>query len=191
MARHRGFDDDTVIDRAMDEFWTKGYANTSPAQLAEATGIAKGSLYNAFGSKRELFEQALRRYDVLGIEFTEKLLSEPGNTREAIGSFLRFLVDADVAQEIRRGCLAVNTAVEFAGHDPEMVRTVRTIQDHTIASLAARIDRGRRDGDIAADTDPQATAQFLMNTIVGLRVMAKTHDGPTLHRIIESALAVL
>ena len=44
MGRPRTFDDDVVVERAMDTFWTYGYTNTSPAQLAEATGVAKGSL---------------------------------------------------------------------------------------------------------------------------------------------------
>jgi TetR/AcrR family transcriptional repressor of nem operon len=191
MARPRNFDDDVVVDRAMEAFWTNGYANTSPAQLAEATGVGKGSLYNAFNSKRELFDRALARYDLLGSEFAKEFLSRPGSTRECIGSFLRFLVDSDVAQPLRRGCLAVNTAVELAGHDREIIRAVRTTQEHTIAALAARIDQGRRDGDVSPDIHVQTFAEFLMNTIVGLRVMAKTHDAPMLHRIIDSALATL
>ncbi|PZS34222.1 MAG: TetR/AcrR family transcriptional regulator [Pseudonocardiales bacterium] len=191
MGRPRSFDDDVVVDRAMDAFWTNGYANTSPAQLAAATGVGKGSLYNAFNSKRELFDRALTRYDRLGFEFTEDVLSRPGSTRECIGSLLRVLVDCDAAQPVRRGCLAVNTAVELAGHDPQILRAVRTTQEHTIGALAARIDQGRRDGDVSPDIDVQALAEFLMNTIVGLRVMAKTYDPPTLHRIIDSALATL
>jgi TetR/AcrR family transcriptional repressor of nem operon len=191
MGRPRGFDDDVVVDRAMDAFWTNGYANTSPAQLAAATGVGKGSLYNAFNSKRELFDRALARYDLVGSAFAEDILSRPGSTRESLGFFLRFLVDSDVAQLPRRGCLAVNTAVEMAGHDPEIVRTIRAIQEHTIAALAARIDRGRRDGDVRPDVHAQAFAEFLMNTIVGLRVMAKTFDTLVLHRIIDSALATL
>lgn len=85
----------------------------------------------------------------------------------------------------------MNTAVELAGHDPEITQAIRTMQEHTIAALAGRIDRGRRDGDVSPDIDAQAFAEFLMNTIVGLRVMAKTYDAPTLHRIIDSALATL
>lgn len=191
MGRPRSFDDDVVVDRAMEAFWTNGYANTSPAQLAEATGIGKGSLYNAFHSKRELFERALARYDLLGSEFAQDFLSRPGSTRECIGSFLRFLVDSDLAQPVRRGCLAVNTAVELAGHDPEINRALRTMVDHSIAALAARIDQGRRDGDVRPDVDAQALAEFLMNTLAGLRVMAKAYDLPTLHRIIDSALTTL
>ncbi|MDT7648792.1 MAG: TetR/AcrR family transcriptional regulator, transcriptional repressor for nem operon, partial [Pseudonocardiales bacterium] len=56
----------------MEEFWTHGYANTSPAQLAEATGVGKGSLYNTFGSKRQLFDQALARYGRMGAELAEE-----------------------------------------------------------------------------------------------------------------------
>jgi TetR/AcrR family transcriptional repressor of nem operon len=191
MARRRDFDDDVVVDLAMDAFWTNGYANTSPAQLATATGVAKGSLYNAFNSKRELFDLALARYDLLGSEFAEEFLSRPGTARESIGGFLRFLVDSDLEQPVRRGCLVVNTAVELSGHDPEINRAVRKAQEHTITALANRIDRGRRDGDVSPDVDSRSFAEFLMNTIVGLRVMAKSHDAPMLHRIIDSAVATL
>jgi TetR/AcrR family transcriptional repressor of nem operon len=65
------------------------------------------------------------------------------------------------------------------------------MQQHTIAALTDRIARGRRDGDVDPDVDPRGYAEFLMNTIVGLRVMAKTNDAPMLHRIIDSALAGL
>ncbi len=75
MPRPREFNEAAVVDRAMDAFWTNGYANTSPAQLAEATGVAKGSLYNAFGRKRELFDRALDRYDTVGTEVTEEFMS--------------------------------------------------------------------------------------------------------------------
>ncbi|MEU1997966.1 TetR/AcrR family transcriptional regulator [Nocardia gamkensis] len=191
MGRPRNFDPDTVVDRAMETFWTHGYANTSPAQLAEATGIGKGSLYNAFGSKRALFDLALDRYDRLGVELAADILNRPGATRDCLAAFLCGLADADLAQPVRRGCLAVNTAMEMAGHDAEIARAVRATQDHMIAALKARIDQGKRDGDVRADTDPRSMAEFLMNTVVGLRVMAKTYDAPTLHRIIDTALATL
>jgi len=191
MGRPRTFDDDVVVERAMQAFWTHGYAETSPALLAEATGIAKGSLYNAFGSKRALFERALKMYDEDGAEFTANFLDGPGSTRDALHAFLRFVVQVDVEGDVRRGCLAVNTAIELAGRDPEIARVVRTAQDHTIDALVARIDRGRRDGDVAAGVDPRTVAEFFMGTVVGLRVMARVYDAATLDRIIDTALTVL
>jgi TetR/AcrR family transcriptional repressor of nem operon len=191
MARPRNFEADSVVERAMEEFWSHGYASTSPAQLAEATGVGKGSLYNTFGSKRHLFDLALARYGQLGAELAEEFLSQPGTTKERIRAYLRATVDEDMNQPIRRGCLAVNTAAELGGHDPEVTSTLRVIERRIIAVLVARIEQGLRDGDIRPDTDAQAMAEFLFNTSAGLRIMAKTHEAAELHRIIETALTTL
>ncbi|MGI8416200.1 MAG: TetR/AcrR family transcriptional regulator [Nakamurella sp.] len=191
MGRPRNFDDDEVVDRAMDVFWTYGYANTSPAQLAAATGIAKGSLYNAFNSKRELFDRALARYDEQTSALAGDLLSRPGSARDCIRSALRFIVKSDLAQQSPRGCLVGNTAVELAGHDTQLARTIRTIQDRQSAALIARIEQGQRDGDVDLDLNPRDVAEFLATVLAGLRVMAMTHQAPSLYRVIDSALATL
>ncbi len=191
MGRPRTFEDDAVVDRAMETFWINGYANTSPAQLAEATGLGKGSLYNAFGSKRELFERALARYDRMGIDLTTDYMSRPGCTREVVGAYLRNLVDADLADPDRRGCLVANTALELSGHDAEIRRIITAITEHNLTALAERIDQGRRDGDVGRDTDPRAAAEFMMNTIAGLRVMAKSYDQAVLYRIIDTTVNTL
>lgn len=191
VARPRNFEADAVVERAMQAFWTLGYANASPAALAEATGVGKGSLYNAFGSKRELFERALERYDRLGAQFAAELLARPGTTRECLRAFLYDSVDSDLAGPIRRGCLAVNTAVELAGHDPQIAAALRRAVKRTIAALEARITQGVRDGDLRAGLDPRATAEYVTSTLAGLRVMARTYDAATLHRIIDTALAAL
>lgn len=191
MGRPKNFEPDIVIAQAMETFWTNGYAGTSPADLAAATGVAKGSLYHAFGSKRELFGKALDLYDRTGSTVTEDFLSRPGTARERIRAYLTFLVDLDVAGPLRRGCLAANTALELAGQDEDAARAVRRAQERTIELLTARIEQGRRDGDVGADVDAGAQARFLMNTILGLRVMAKTFDGPALRQVIETALAGL
>lgn len=61
MARPRNFDEDEVIERAADTFARLGYAACSVDDLVDATGLQRGSLYKAFGSKRGLFEQVLRK----------------------------------------------------------------------------------------------------------------------------------
>ncbi|WP_107468914.1 SDR family oxidoreductase [Streptomyces caniscabiei] len=84
MGRPKGFEPDVVIARAMEAFWTKGYTDTSSADLAEATGVAKGSLYHSFGSKRQLFGKVLELYGRTRAEQAEEFLSRPG-TASGIG----------------------------------------------------------------------------------------------------------
>jgi TetR/AcrR family transcriptional repressor of nem operon len=189
VGRPRAFDEDVVLARAMETFWTHGYASTSPAQLAEATGVAKGSLYNAFASKRELFDRVLDFYHQQVAELAEDLLDRPGTTRDCIGSALRFVVESDLAQP--RGCLIGNTAVELAGHDPEIAKKIRRMQDRSVDWFTTRIERGQRDGDVSRDLDARAYAEYLANALAGLRVMAMTHDAPVLHRIIDTTISTL
>lgn len=172
----------------MEAFWTNGYAATSPADLAEATGIAKGSLYNAFSSKRELFDRCLDRYqaDISGL--AHDLLEQPGTARDAIRDALRLVVDSDLTASTRRGCLIGNSATELAGHDPALTTKLRGMQQESTGWFAERIRQGQREGDVRTDLDPQAFAEHLATTLAGLRVMAMTHDAAVLHRVIDTAL---
>lgn len=191
MGRPKNFEPDVAVAQAMETFWTKGYAGTSPADLAEATGVGKGSLYHAFGSKRELFGKALELYGRAGSAMTEAFLNEPGTAKERIRAYLVLLIETDLSLPAPRGCLAANTALELGGKDAEATESVRRMTNETIRLFAERLRRGQRDGDVAKDVDAEAQAHFLMNTVVGLRVMTQTHDGAVLHRIIDTALAGL
>ncbi len=62
MGRPREFDIDEALDCALHVFWSKGYEGTSIAELTEAMGITRPSLYAAFGNKEELFRKALDKY---------------------------------------------------------------------------------------------------------------------------------
>ena len=60
MGRKRSFDDNAVLARAREVFLEHGYEGTSIDALVKATGLLRGSLYGAFGSKRGMFVAALR-----------------------------------------------------------------------------------------------------------------------------------
>lgn len=59
MARPRNFDEDVVVAIAGQVFARLGYNATSIDDLLDATSLQRGSLYKAFGSKRNLFEKVL------------------------------------------------------------------------------------------------------------------------------------
>lgn len=189
MGRPRSFDEGIVIERAMEAFWTHGYGGTSPARLAEATGVAKGSLYNAFSSKRDLFDRCLDMYQRQISGLAQRLLEHPGSTREAIGAALTAVVEGDLANP--RGCLIGNTAVELAGEDVLLTEKLTRFQRESTGWFAERILRGQAEGDVARNLDAQALAEHFANTLAGLRVTAMTRDAGVLHRIVATSLLVL
>ncbi|TYK44526.1 TetR/AcrR family transcriptional regulator [Actinomadura decatromicini] len=192
MARPRQFDAEVAVDRAMEVFWRKGYAATTPQDLVDALGIGKGSLYNAFGSKRELFERALRRYrDSQTVALVESL-EGPGPVKERLRSTLLALVEMDLGDPDRRGCMAANTATELAGVDEEATELVRRMIDRTEGAFQALIEEGQRSGEIDPGRDAAALGSLLMNIAVGMRVLGRVAEGPErLLRVIDATIDTL
>ena len=93
MARPREFAVDTVLERAMNVFWAKGYEAASLDDLCAATGLGRSSLYAAFGDKQELLLRTLDRYEKQGIARITAALGRPVPVREAIAGFIDELID--------------------------------------------------------------------------------------------------
>jgi AcrR family transcriptional regulator len=62
MSGQPRYDEYAVLDAAITVFWQHGYASTSVGELTKATGLARSSLYQRFGDKDGLFNEALARY---------------------------------------------------------------------------------------------------------------------------------
>ncbi|SHF38275.1 TetR/AcrR family transcriptional regulator [Streptoalloteichus hindustanus] len=192
MGRPRKFDPDVAVDQAMEVFWRQGYAGTSPQDLVDALGIGRGSLYNAFQGKNQLFHRVLRRYhDQESVRMIE-LLDRPGPVRRRLRLALETIIEEDFADPDRRGCLAVNTAMELAGRDEEATRLVRRMFDRLERTLRALVEEGQRSGEIAPGRDAGALAGFLLSAINGMRVLTKTAEHPDqLRRVVDATLDLL
>ncbi|MFD9889006.1 TetR/AcrR family transcriptional regulator [Amycolatopsis sp. NPDC059027] len=192
MARGKSFDEDVAVTRAMEVFWSNGYAGTTPQQLVDALGIGRGSLYNAFTSKHSLYERALRRYFETETVRLIETLDAPGPARDRLRAALQLVVDAALTDDRRRGCLAANAAVEFADRDDEVNVLVRRVFDRQETAFRDTIREGQRAGEIAADVDAGALAALLLATINGIRVLAKAGPDPDrLAGLAETALRAL
>ncbi|MFC4018442.1 TetR/AcrR family transcriptional regulator [Micromonospora sp. GCM10011542] len=190
MGRPRTFDIDTAVDRAMELFWRQGFEATSTEDLVESLGIARGSLYKAFGSKEQLYALALRRYCQRHAVGLTEVLDRAEQVRPAIRAVLLELVEADLADP-ERGCLLVNAATERSAH-PDTVLQVSRTMGQVESALAGALERARVRGEIAADKKPQELAQFLTTFLQGLRVMGKARaDRAFLDNAVEVALGVL
>ncbi len=192
VGRPKGFDPEAAVDRAMEVFWGQGYGATTPQQLAERLQIGKGSLYHAFGGKRQLYDLALRRYLDMRIRSVGSMLESPGPVKDVLRRVLMYLVETDLERPDRRGCFATNSAVEFGRIDEEVTAGVLDLFGRTEAAFRALIERGQRDGDIRRDLDAAASASMLLSTATGLHVLARVESGPErLRRVVDATLELL
>ncbi len=190
MGRSKEFDPEVALQQALELFWERGYEATSMADLVDRLGIARASIYATFGGKRELYLKALERYDrqreVVGP------LSQPGPALPAIRAFLDGYVAECLADEARRGCMVVNTAVEFGGRDAEMFRRVSRSWTELETALSGALVRARAQGELAAGKDPYALARFLLVLLQGVRVLGRADPDPRrLRDAIDQAMAAI
>lgn len=154
----------------MELFWRYGYAGTSLDQVDEATGLGRGSLYNAFGDKHGLFLACLDHYGSREIGAAIAMLSGPESPATKICALFTSAVDRVRRAGDRRGCLLCNAAVEVAPHDEKVearvVKHLGSLRTAFHQILKAEL-RARADPDAAGLAD-RLTAEYL-----GLLVMAK------------------
>lgn len=111
MARRRTYSTEAVVEAAKDTFWRLGYDGAAVSDLEAATGLSRSSLYQAFGSKRRLFADALDAY--IG-GFIGPLLA-PLESQHADGAcvdrFVRHLAEVFTGDGLaaRYGCLWANS----------------------------------------------------------------------------------
>jgi TetR/AcrR family transcriptional repressor of nem operon len=186
LPRTREFDQEQVLEAALQAFWQKGYEATSLTDLLEATGLARQSLYNAFGDKRALFLASLRRYADVGIGRLAEAL-EGGSVRAAIRAVFE---DALHCVQRNQGCFLVNASTELLPRDGEVGRLVASTMARQERAFADALRRGVREGELhLTPRRIEQTARFLVAALQGLRVMVKATPGsPALQDVVAVAL---
>ena len=192
MPRPREFEEDAVLDAAVECFWRRGLEATSVRHLSEATGLSQPSLYNAFGDKRELFARSLERYAAQSMRARIARIEETHAPADAVRAFFRDLITRSLADSHRRGCLIVNSAIEVAPHDSAMRRTIGSYLVEIEGFFLRSLERLRDEGSLAPDHDVPDLARHLLGLLLGLRVAARARpQRELLEGMVRPALALL
>src|SRR5258706_12017620 len=192
MARPREFDPDTVLERAMQVFWAKGFESTSLDALCDATRLNRSSLYAAFGDKRALFLETIDRYGDRAVARISAALLRPLPIRELLAVFLAEMIDQIVAGPGRSGCFIGNCAAEVARHDRAAAASVRRNLERVEKVFHGAFDRAAGRGELSAGTDIDALARFFVASTQGIRLVGKkTSDRKVLGDIAQVMLRCL
>jgi TetR/AcrR family transcriptional repressor of nem operon len=192
VSRPKEFEPEAVVDAAKDLFWRRGYANTSMQDLVDHLGVGRGSIYDTFGSKHELWIQALAKYCDDGAQEILATLEGPGPLLHRLRDALLAMVDRDLEDSDRKGCMLVNAAMETLPGDPDTAKLARRNFTRIELGLEQAIRRAKLDHEVAESVDATAAASFVLTVIEGLRVVAKaTSDRRRLVHSIDVALASL
>ena len=188
-GRPRQFCAETALAAALQVFWKRGYEGASMAELTEAMGITKPSLYACFGNKEALFRKALDLYEREKLAYVGAALAAP-TAHEVAERLLRGVIVNLCNGNDPQGCLGVIATVA-CGAEAQSIRQEAIARGASAeAALIRRFVRAREEGDLPNEYDPLAMAQYLQTVLQGLSIKAGTGaPRETLERVIEVSLA--
>ncbi len=192
MARTKDFDENEVLVKAMNLFWSRGYNTTSMEDLVVGLGISRSSLYDTYTDKHTLFIKALENYQLTSTAKIQEMVNHPGPAKETVRKLIDMVTDGLLSGRQRKGCFLVNAGVEVGPHDKE-VNSLVCRNDQQMEDIFYQvIQKGKKAGEIKNPQDARTLAKFIFNTVKGLQVTAKsTADRSVFNEIIQLAVSVL
>jgi AcrR family transcriptional regulator len=192
-GRHRSFNTEEALEAAMLVFWRNGYPGTSLADLTEAMGINKPSLYAAFGNKEQLFMSALEQYvgRYSSLPF-EKLYAAGEPFDDRLRNFLQSLSQMLGSPDLPAGCMLANSTSESAGDGiPQAANDlISELNRMAMSQLADFFTQEQARGTISSQSSPDTLALYLMSINSGMAVLARNGATPAeLSQMIEHVVA--
>ncbi|MDF2532344.1 MAG: transcriptional regulator, TetR family [Clostridia bacterium] len=190
MGRSKEFEESAVLQKAMELFWKQGYEKTSLSDLVEHMGIHRRSLYDTFGDKHTLFLKTIDFYgEIIKARLTSEILRAE-TAKQAIQCIFDLTIEGNDDRPL--GCLFVNAATELAPLDKEIEEKTKKAFMQTEHLFTDLIRKGQQTGEFPCDYDAEVLAESLHNTLIGIRVLARTSASKEkLHRIADFSLAIL
>lgn len=192
MVRSKTFDRSAALDSAVELFSSRGYSETSMEDLVQATGVSRYGIYGAFGSKRELFEQALEKFaDNMGRMSFLRLL-EPDASLNHIRAVFEERLDALHSGHELSGCMLCHTAMEIAPHDDEIGEVVQKFMKRMSKAFSIGLENAASNGEVRKDLDMAKGGEFLTGTLFGMTIMARSgFSRESLDSFVDTALTSL
>jgi AcrR family transcriptional regulator len=163
-----------IIEAARDLFWEKGYNSTSVADILSRSQVNSGSLYHFFPSKQDVLIGVLTAYrDGIEAWLLEPAWGQIDDPIEKIFALLNHYRWRLLETECLYGCPIGSLALELHEPDPAVRELMAANFANWTSAVEARLaEAGSR---LPADLDRRALAEFIMTTMEGGVMQARTY----------------
>ncbi len=190
-GRPREFNRDEVLDRALQLFWAQGFTATGLTDLLAHLGIARQSLYYAFGDKKGLYIHAIDRYADTTLQRFIDHLDQPGSPMGNLKGLIQKWRELAQGQG-HDGCFIGNAIAELGSIDPELGERLKKHLSRLQEALQQTLSQAQDHGEISAKADPRALSRWLVTLFEGLALLSKIDRDPeVINDILDSTLGFL
>jgi len=173
MARKKEFNEEEALDKARELFWNKGFYDTSIQDLVNTLGINRGSLYDTYGGKKELFYASLNLHQSRNLTFLRAFLEKNKDVKNGLKLFFERIVNSIIDDVSNKGCFIVNSTMELLPSDEKVTELVTTYRNSVQQSFFDYLEKGKKTGQLQSSLDSQCVSSLLCTLLMGIRVSGK------------------
>lgn len=181
-----------IIEKTAPIFNRKGYAATSLADITEATGLTKGSIYGNFENKEEVVIEALRYNVSKRSGGLDEVISASQNPLDALIGMLEYHREKLMQVLKTGGCPMLNAATEADNHLEFLKKTVQRQFQGWQKKFIQVIEDGQTQGffkkDISADNYAK---EFIMLIEGGILLSGTLDDKKYMDLAVDRGLKII
>ncbi|MCU4580228.1 TetR/AcrR family transcriptional regulator [Acinetobacter gyllenbergii] len=176
MSGVRQFDEAFILPLVLDIFWRNGWQATSLVEIAKETGVQRGSLYNAYGGKDELFLQA---YEIYCKNFLNNIdLAMKGDSlQEVLTNFFSAALANMSKGTPAKGCLTTKMLVDINLTSERIQQRLRDFMNELRLALEVKLSDPKWKDSLILEVGQ--TADVLITYTRGIAVMERAYKDPT------------
>ena len=176
MPRNKLFDEQEVLNKAMNLFWKQGYSATSVQDLVTHLGINRASIYDTFGDKEKLFLKAFENYRKANTEGIIQFFKSQDNVKEGFTQLFEMAIEESVNDQEKKGCFVVNTTTELIPGDEKILKIIEENRKTFEAIFLDYLKSGESKGQFKTGKDLPAIATLLFTLYNGIKVVSKVNS---------------
>jgi len=178
MPRVKLFDKNEVLNKATELFWKKGYHATSIQDLVNFLGINRGSLYDTFGGKKELFNQAFQIYRTNNANGITAFFDRQQEVKKGFRKLFEMGINDSITDKDQKGCFVVNTTTELIPGEAEMMQLIQDNKKVFEGIFYAFLLKGQQSGELPLGINIKNISSLFYTFYSGLKVVAKVETNP-------------
>jgi TetR/AcrR family transcriptional repressor of nem operon len=190
-GRNREFDEEKALADAAEVFWIKGYASASTEDLLAAMNINKGSMYNAFGNKRDLFIKVFEWFAARFIQSVKDAFKQSGTAYDALRSIFYNVAHPSDPQAHLKGCFYVNILGEMSGLDEELKKIAVTKLTDVEEVFCKELTKAKKNGELNSELSVAWQAKYLVNLWNGLNISRRIYTEKELEKLVDLNLKIV
>jgi TetR/AcrR family transcriptional repressor of nem operon len=177
MARPKEFDRDKALESALATFRKNGFGATTTDDLRLAMGIGRQSFYDTFKGKREIYLEALRKYNSDRVLGYFEIFRKSGSALKALEGMLTS-ISVESSKDRALACLGVSSICEFGSSDAEVLSINGAAASSLTSALERLILEAKNKKEVRSSLDSKAAARYLLSVTTGIRVSARAGASP-------------